>query len=381
MEQYTDRFGEMVGKPFIVTKCKIINQALAGRRKRYHFDDAGDEEPIRRLGSRKNVNQQHQHQQQQQQQQRERQLQSSGDTLVMTFAMTYTSRYGIDVANYPELFKDYVNGNLVEVTADMKNKFLPVAEANSVLLFVDSPTLEPTVVAPPTLNPTMTVIVPTSQPSMSSSPSLPISPPSPSTKKPTGGENPNDQTSFIIGLASGLGGATLIVILLICYMRRKNERLRNTRQMSAQGGVHHDESIEVVSADGGVDRSVAVMASPSDSIFSKDTIMSNPSMVSGGGSGSFSSDSDQNDENNRLKSLQDEFDMHKNQNMELMTGGASTAMTRALMEDEDNMDKNQWGNGKRGKGGMEDPESIEANALNETYDWLRKNGKSSLDER
>ena len=45
------------------------------------------------------------------------------------------------------------------------------------------------------------------------------------------------------------------------------------------------------------------------------------------------------------------------------------------------MDKNQWGNGRRGRVGMDDPEYIEANALCETYDWLRKNEKSSLEER
>jgi hypothetical protein len=230
------------------------------------------------------------------------------------------------------------------------------------------------------------------------------------TKQPTSGGDGEltDRTSFIVGLAAGLGGATIVVILLICYMKRKNER-KNPR--SGHGGGGH-EAIEVISADspvaasamresgntfirkvsesGGVDTSVVVMGGgASDSIFSKDpTIMSNPSMVSGGGSGSFSSDSD--NENN-LRSLQDEFDRHKNQNKELLKGLESAgdaekmmcmAMTRALMEeDEDNMDKNQWGIGRQGKGWMDDAESIEANALCETTDWLRKNERSSADER
>jgi hypothetical protein len=393
MAQYTSQFGQMVGEPFVVTNCTVISQLLATTKKRYHrldYGDAGDEDPIRRLGSRKKDNPY---------QQPDRQLQTEVgtdietevlNTLVLTFTMNYTSRYGIDVGEYPSEFKTYINTHLVEVTADMINKLLPVATANQVILIIDTPTVEPTDGAP-TSSPS-NVTVPTTSELPSMSPTLPISP---STNQPTGEATYTNRTSFIIGLGAGLGGATFIVFSLICYMRRKHARVR-ARQF-ANGGGGNDESIEVISADspvaamggggnsytGAGKRSVVVLGrrNGSDSIFSKDTIMSNPSMVSGGGSGSFSSDSDQNHENNGLKSLQEEFDMHKNQNTELMTGGASLAMTRALMEDEDNMDKNQWGNGKRGRGGMDDPESIEANALCETYDWLRKNKDSTLEER
>jgi hypothetical protein len=441
MEKYTDQFGDMVGEPFVMTTCKVIEQRLGSRRKRSHFgDDGSNGEPIRRLrhrdstvigeeeedrflgtkgsnrrsnrlGIRKEVKQQ------------QRKLQAcplspsigTGDIkiLVLTFTMTYESRYGIEVENYPNEFKTYINSNLPAVTEDMQCKFLPVEEAQSVFLYEETtPTLKPTPLKPtpvPTVSPMITTSLPTSQqPSMS--PSTLISPPSPLTKQPTSGGDGEltDRTSFIVGLAAGLGGATIVVILLICYMKRKNER-KNPR--SGHGGGGH-EAIEVISADspvaasamresgntfirkvsesGGVDTSVVVMGGgASDSIFSKDpTIMSNPSMVSGGGSGSFSSDSD--NENN-LRSLQDEFDRHKNQNKELLKGLESAgdaekmmcmAMTRALMEeDEDNMDKNQWGIGRQGKGWMDDAESIEANALCETTDWLRKNERSSADER
>jgi len=388
MEQYTVNFGEMVGEPFVKTVCTVIQQALAGRRRRSRFGrNVGDEEPIRRLGSRENDNPNNK---------QHRQLQTETElTLVVTFTMKFTSRYGIDVSEYPVYFKNYVNGNLQAVTLDMQNKFLPVTTAKEVILFLDVPTMEPTV-KEPTMSPTeSSVLVPTQLPSMS--PTIPISPPSP-TNQPTTDGDP-DRKSFIIGLAAGLGGATLIVALLIWYMRRRNARIRAERQF-AQGGEENEESFEIISVDspeagngksyvrkvtdsGGVKRSVVVIGGrgATDPIFSKDTILSNPSMVSGGGSGSFSSDSDQNHEDSGLKSLQVEFDMHKSHNMELMTGGASLAMTRALMEDEDNMDKNQWGNGKRGRGGVEDPEFIEANALCETHDWLRKNEKSSLEER
>ncbi len=382
MATYTVNFGEMKSIPFITTVCSITGQEIAGSRKRSYFNNnAVDEEPRRRLGSRENDIQ---HSEQQQQ---DRQLQTNDDLeLILRYTMTYASQYGIDVSDYPNFFRSYINDNLQAVTLDMQNKFLPVSVAEKVILLSDvNPTLKPTEKAP-TLSPSSGST--TQLPSIS--PTLPIIPPSQS-KQPTDGTS-TDQTSFIVGLAAGLGGATLIVVLMIWYMRRRNARIREERQI-AQGGGENNESIEIISADSptaaekggnGNSHSVVVIADrhATDSIFSKDTILSNPSMVSGGGSGSFSSDSDHNHEDNGLKSLQEEFDMHKNQNMGIITtGGASLAMTRALMENEDNMDKNQWGNSRRGRGGMDDPEYIEANALCETHDWLRKNEKSSLEER
>ena len=52
----------------------------------------------------------------------------------------------------------------------------------------------------------------------------------------------------------------------------------------------------------------------------------------------------------------------------------SLAMTRALMEDEEADVDLSWGD-------AEDVESIEANILCETNDWLRKNEHSTVDER
>ena len=76
-----------------------------------------------------------------------------------------------------------------------------------------------------------------------------------------------------------------------------------------------------------------------------------------------------------MRALQDEFDQYKNEDLEHMRNGVersvygsegmmSLAMTRALMDDEDADVHPSWGE-------AEDPESIEANALCETNDWLR----------
>jgi len=119
-----------------------------------------------------------------------------------------------------------------------------------------------------------------------------------------------------------------------------------------------------------------------------DSIFSNPSLVSGGES--FDTDptagGNNNDDSLVLDPLQDEFDSYKNQDLEFMRNGVeesvygaegmmSLAMTRALMEDEDRSEISpSWG-------GAEDPESIEANGLCETNDWLRKHDHSTIDER
>lgn len=134
---------------------------------------------------------------------------------------------------------------------------------------------------------------------------------------------------------------------------------------------------------------------PHDAI--ADSMLSNPSMVSGGGS--FSSNPDDypdgmfsggggglGSQDVRVDTLQDEFDNYKNHDLEYMRSGVeetvygaesmmSLAMTRALMGEEDVDAHPSWGEAEG------DPESIEANGLCETNDWLRKNEHSTLDER
>lgn len=147
---------------------------------------------------------------------------------------------------------------------------------------------------------------------------------------------------------------------------------------SAHGSSQHNQYDNYPPQDNGASQS------PPGGIGTKgDSIFSNPSMVSGGGS--FSSNPDDHQEGVSLEILQDEFDVYKNQDLEYMRSGVedavygtegmmSLAMTRALMEDEDVDINPTWG-------GAEDPESIEANGLCETNDWLRRNKHSTLEER
>ena len=112
-----------------------------------------------------------------------------------------------------------------------------------------------------------------------------------------------------------------------------------------------------------------------------DILLSNPSMVSEGES--FGSNPNDIHEGVPVKTLQDEFDNYKNQDLEFMRNGVeesvygaegmmSLAMTRALMEEEE--EDVDWG-------GAQDCASMEANMFCEVNDWLRKNDGSSLEYR
>jgi len=112
MQSYTEQFGFMVSKPQIVTSCKVITQELAGGR---------------RLLSRL--------------------LQTPKTLLIMKFTMEYESRYGYDVEDYPRLFQTYINSNLETVTADMNSRFLPVTNAQEVIIFAtNEPTASPSLI-------------------------------------------------------------------------------------------------------------------------------------------------------------------------------------------------------------------------------------------
>ncbi|KAL7529454.1 hypothetical protein ACHAXR_002976, partial [Thalassiosira sp. AJA248-18] len=393
MQSYTVEFGEMVGEPQIVTTCEVTGQNLAdGRRWLTRFLG-----PFQSLFNRR------------------LQTPVTKYLLVMEFTMEYESRFGIDVDDYPREFQSYINNNLEKITADMTQRFLPVTNAREVIVFNTAPPTSSPILSgtpPPSPSPTLQPAPQeTSLPTVS--PSAPLIPtleptylmlPTPS---PTNQPVEEPETNFIVGLAAGLGGAAIVVLFLIWYMRKKNQQKQEERRAEANDarGNHPDssrieEGIEVGVEDplpGVTTSSVHGVQQyddypPEDNLGSSspqggvgtiaDSIFSNPSMVSGGGS--FSSNPDDNYDVVRLDTLQDEFDSYKNQDMEYMRSGVedavygaegmmSLAMTRALMEDEDAIIPS-WG-------GAEDPESIEANGLCETNDWLRKNEHSTLDER
>jgi hypothetical protein len=377
MQSYTENFGYMIANPQIITTCQVTEQNLASgaRRKRSSFFNMFEKLwPWRRL-----------------------QTTSGGTLLYIEFDIKYSTSYNYTIDDYPSKFMTYVNSNLEMVTADMKTRFLPVVEAKEVLVYSTDvpttspkPTLSPAYIPPVTASPIRQddtlapTPVQTPQPSVSTKPSLSSAPILlESTPKPTRQEIVNDQHSFVVGLAAGLSGAALVVILFILYtkrsMRLNKKRLEEVLESSQKemGGIElggYDGS-RVASKDG-IEDGTSHLAK--DAMDARQEINS---VVSEGGS--LGSNPYDIQEGVPLETLQDEFDNYKNQDLEFMRNGVeesvygaegmmSLAMTRALMEEEE--EEVDWG-------GAQDCASMEANIFCDANDWLRKNEGSSLDTR
>ena len=343
-----------------------------------------------------------------------RDLQATRNLIVMSFTMTYETRYGFEISDYPFLFSDYIITNIENVTEDMQLRFLPVVNAGAVIVFNPDPSVAPSPV--PTGG--MPTIAPASIAPTSASPTATV--PGLITDKP----------SFVVGLAAGLTFAGALVLFVMGYacVQRRRERRRKKEGGGPRGVAKPEGSIREggegidVAYDGGGGgmggmsfeddelRNISSLAGGSstqyfagdgrrrgtdddhDDVDLLSSPLSNPSMVSEGG-GSFSSLPDDYHPDGgggerggvRVDALQDEFDQYKNEDLEHMRNGVegsvygsegmmSLAMTRALMEDEDADVHPSWGE-------AEDPESIVANALCETNDWVRKNEFTTLEER
>ncbi|KAL3789169.1 hypothetical protein HJC23_012258 [Cyclotella cryptica] len=381
MQSYTASFGHLVSLPFIVTTCAIFEQALAGGRKKRQ-GALSYLNPFQKLWPWR------------------RDLQTTGTLLLIEFNIIYQTNYGLDISDYPSQFQQYINDNLEMVTQDMQTRFLPVVEAKEVIVYnTDAPTVSPiptnspSYVAPSTISPigSGVTLSPTplqsSPPSVSAPPSVSMAPIIPiiTTPKPTRVEIVNDQRSFVVGLAAGLSAAALVVLIAILITTRKRKRQGGEAEASKKessglelGGYHRGGNGKLITNDGLEDGTTQITGEANEPI---DILLSNPSMVSEGES----LDSNPNDiqEGVPVETLQDEFDNYKNQDLEFMRNGVeesvygaegmmSLAMTRALMEDEE--EDVDWG-------GAQDCASMEANIFCEVNDWLRKNEGSSLEYR
>ena len=393
--------------------------------------------------------------------------------LVISFRMSYSTKFGYeDIDTYPYQFQTFINSNLANVTIDMSERFLPVLDARSVIMYMPistgAPSPEPSSLPPQYWNGRPTTIVPSVvMPTVAPYPSTPII---------------VEKANFVVGLAVGLVVAAIVVGGFIGYILMKNRRKEKEQRRLFHGEKEDggdgkeklerndswrmEEGIEVsaedvlLSADGGggdggeegmmmnsfggserfivpneqqqlqqqqyhqqqyqtqqqqqqeqqlqlppqredeYDDSIPDANTYHDTSSTRpiigvdalaDSIFSNPSMISGGGSFSSKSIPDDYAEDGagtdvRVDTLQDEFDNYKNQDLEYMRNGVeesvygaegmmSLAMTRALMGEEDADVHPSWGEAEG------DPESMAANGLCETNDWLRKNEHSTLDER
>ena len=319
---------------------------------------------------------------------RARRLQNTS-VLAVDFSMQYASLYS-NVTTFPTLFQLHVNSNLATIPEQMQLLGLNVSEAliASRIVIRPDPTTKPTVA--PTLKPSQSNTpskIPSDLPSLApSSEDLPAtespseSPTVVAQKRIPGSDVTVISVSVVLAVSIVLGG-------LFVYYRKKKKNYRhhaptlnkNNLRNDSNTVPHHDQPYDLFalpSEDHVMPLGIA--ASPS--------LLSNQSLLSAGNSiGGVSRD-----EVDATQNLADEFDQYKDQNLEKMRAGVegnlmgfdgmmSQALTRALLdEDETNDDATELLWGASGHLiGME----VEASALGEVTEWLKRNKAPSDDER
>jgi hypothetical protein len=302
-----------------------------------------------------------------------------------------------NVTDYPSGFTDFMNANLVNVTLDMRDltvgviaafpvsPFTRVSPSPTTSLFPSHvPTSSPSTTPPPTAEPSDG---PTSIAMRTSRPTVKVTfPPPPPTAQPTTAP-PTDRGNvhhdhLRVGLVVSLVVIAGLAVLagLIYYYQQRRKRIAEQLPMAAGATAGRRRQRVNPNMEPGDDSDMIVVpASLGDSLVSNSSMLSKP--------GSFDDDSDV--EPDGTKNLQDEFDAFKDQNLEQLRsdvegnlsgfeGIMSAAVTKALMSgnDEAAVDKAELLWGCRGE--PSGPE-VEASALCEVNDWLKRTESASVD--
>ncbi|GAX23700.1 hypothetical protein FisN_12Hh277 [Fistulifera solaris] len=312
--------------------------------------------------------------------------------LILLYNCLYSSRR-ISVLDFPDLYVAFVNGNLDNFTSNVQTIVPRLFSANTVVSFAISteapttspyptfvPTDEPTYSDQPSLVPselpTEKPVLPTASPTDVLLTLQPAPPPTspPTDRKPVG---------LISGVVVGAGVLGLAALVALYFYLKMKQRQENA---SRQAALDKEQVVadEYPSYAGGDDReanNVSSPISPSDSLLSQKSLLSHGDSVL---------DDKSTDELDGTKGLQDEFDQFRDQTLEQFRsnvegslagfeGIMSAAVTKALMGDDD-IDNNPtillWGC-------QADPSSveIEASALCEVNDWLKRNESSSAEKK
>lgn len=331
------------------------------------------------------------------------------DYVDVAFEMTYSSVY-INVTDYPISFQQYINRNNDTIVSKMQTLGLDVSHAQHAQRFVVI-TAEPTV-APGPVPTTMPTLEPTTSNSPSVDPSSaasfsPTTQPVSVTPLPTDtediisdGDGPPTETIVIV-VSVVVAGSIVLVGLLIYFRKRAFERERrfqsDATQMAPEGiwnrgvqpssyGISSPNGTPGNKTNGNVTTKLPQvvgregMASPSESLISNQSLLSAGNSIGG----------DSGDEADATHGLADEFDQYKDQNLEKMRADVegnltgfdsmmSQALTRALIdEDDDHVDPSEllWGGSGRLAGA-----EIEASALGEVTDWLKRKENANVEEK
>jgi hypothetical protein len=327
-------------------------------------------------------------------------------TNVFVNEMDYTCEYlssVTNVTNFPDLFLLYMNSNLVDVALDMQGLGLNVTSvlgASLIQVQTPSPTVSRQPSEAPTARPSISS-APSSMPSAlaSNSPSMFVTtsiptrvettfPPSlaPVTSSPTMvvTTDSSNTSLIVIIVVVVLAGVAILAGLFIFYRRRTRPREeevtasrppKDNRQIDTPGTWN-----AVMAPSGDTGHGVHAMVSPSESLLTSKSLLSAGSGMS----------VESGDEGDNTKNLQDEFDQYKDQNLEQLRsdvegnltgfeGIMSAAVTRALMGGEvprvDDSDL-MWG-----AQGPQTGAEIEASALCDVNDWLKRNESATVERR
>lgn len=319
------------------------------------------------------------------------------------YGMSYRSNH-TNVTLYPTLFQNYVNEDLDRLTTDLQNAGLAVT--NSFLAFnniaTEAPTTIPTMTPYPTATPSTGVPVATPSPVFTRDPATPDE-----TAVPTSDGSPTlapqarsgTKRSTVITASVIAALFTVMVGLFVFYRRRKRSNERKFQEQAAAAGTSttvtgatgymsstsrndiHVDTGQHYDDFGKNGRPETVgMISPADSLVSNGSLLSTgPSPLSEGSER----------EDDGTHNLADEFDQYKDQNLEKMRTGVednvsgvdgmmSQALTKAIMGDDDSevidMNELRWG-------GSGDSIEIEATALYEVTDWLKRKEGATTEER
>jgi hypothetical protein len=330
------------------------------------------------------------------------------------FLMTFVS-LNTNVTAYVSLFQIYLNENLDSVIEVLQEMGFNVSDAaNASRISVETP--GPTVTFPPSIAPSVsptTSLIPSGTPS-----DFPTSFPHtlvPS-KSPQAGPNPGssntDNTVLVISV--GVAGSILLIGFLVYFRRRKmldelafqTNAATGIRKVSRPGvpvdegswgaAVRKPPGFENASTPGIGARGSAFnghysskeprVSSPSGLVSASESLKSGRSLLSAGNSMA----GDSADEADATQNLADEFDQYKDQNLEKMRadvegnvtgfdGMMSQALTKALIDDDEApVEPSEYLWGAPTLTGYE----IEASALGEVTDWLKRKGDSaSVEEK
>lgn len=324
--------------------------------------------------------------------------------------LDYTCEYlssVTDVNRFPERFLLYMNNNLVNVTADLQDLGLNVTQTFTAFLIqvqTASPTISPGPTIAPSAGPSSSnvpTVAPSEAPSLFPTQAEPTIAPTrleitfapsmaPVTRTPTTMPTQGDDGGpdvIVISVAVVAAGMAVLGALAFYYFQRKRRRqeelvaARPHKERTDQPGTWN-AVVGIGTPEDNDDDSDAVVAviSPSESLVTSKSLLS-------AGSGM---EDDSGDEADNTKNLQDEFDQYKDQNLEQLRsdvegnlsgfeGIMSAAVTRALMDgDVPRADDSDllWGGD-----GPQTGAEIEASALCNVSDWLKRNESSSVERK